>query len=303
VRVFVEPPSEFAKVRDRVVALDSLVRDTRGIAPLNESVWRDIDHPSPDSALIFAAGDTGVAHVARSDTFTPQHWVIGVAATFGRIPVLKAALDHIASHGGGHVVYWVLGADDADDRELAPLGFVPTRDLYEMRVPLPLSEAAKLPDGFTVRTFEPGRDEQAWLVVNNRAFKNHPEQGGWIEATLARREADPWFDPSLFLLAFRADELAGFNWCKVHSPQLGEIFVIGVDPSAQGTGLGRALAIEGLHRMAARGITTGSLFTAADNAPAVKLYKSLGFTVHRTDRAYDRDVEPVRADAAKPGMA
>jgi mycothiol synthase len=293
--VTVVPPADFAKVRDRVIALDALVRDTRGIAPLNESVWRDIDQPGADSVLIFAEADTGVAHVARSDTFTPQHWAIGAAATIGRTVVLKAALDHIASHGGGHTVYWVLGADADDDRELAPLGFLPTRDLYEMRVPLPLSEPAKLPDGFTERTFEPGRDEQAWLTVNNRAFKNHPEQGGWIEATLARREAESWFDPSLFLLAFRDDQLAGFNWCKVHNahgrdPELGEIFVIGVDPSAQGTGLGRALAIEGLQRMAGRGISTGSLFTAADNAAAVKLYKSLGFTVHRTDRAYDRDV-------------
>jgi mycothiol synthase len=290
VHVTVVPPGDFAKVRDRVAAIDAQSRVARGVAALNESVWRDIDHPAGDSVLIFAELDTAVAHVARSDTFTPQHWTIGVASTFGRTAVLKAALDHIASHGGGHAVYWVLGAIDTDDRDLAPLGLLPTRDLYEMRVPLPLTEAAKWPDGFSLRTFEPGRDETAWLTVNNRAFKNHPEQGGWIEATLARREADAWFDPSLFLLAFRGDDLAGFNWCKRHGPELGEIFVIGVDPSAQGTGLGRALAIEGLQRMAARGVTTGMLFTAADNAPAIKLYESLGFRVDRTDRAYDRDV-------------
>jgi mycothiol synthase len=295
VHVTVVPPTDFATVRDRVAALDARKRDRRGIAALNESVWRDIDHPGADSALFFAEHDTAVAHVARSDTFAPRHWAIGVASADGRIPVLKAALEHIAAHGGGHAVYWVLGADDADNRELVGIGLCATRDLYEMRVGLPLSEAARLPGGFTVRTFEPGHDERAWLTVNNRAFENHPEQGGWIKATLARREAEAWFDPSLFLLAFRGDELAGFNWCKVHpadgrDPELGEIFVIGVDPGAQGTGLGRALAIDGLQRMAARGIGTGSLFTAAENAPAVKLYKSLGFAVHRTDRAYDTDV-------------
>ena len=148
-----------------------------------------------------------------------------------------------------------------------------------------------------MRTFEPGRDEAAWLEVNNRAFGNHPEQGGWIAETRSRGAwPSPGSTPSLFLLAFDADGLAGFNWLKVHEsdgtdPRIGEIFVIGIDPSRQGTGLGRALAIEGLARVSALGITTGMLFVAAENTGALALYRSLGFTVHRLDRAYEHDVE------------
>jgi mycothiol synthase len=73
-------------------------------------------------------------------------------------------------------------------------------------------------------------------------------------------------------------------------PRIGEIFVIGVDPSYQGRGLGRALAVEGLTRLAANGITAGMLFVAAENAGALALYRSLGFTEHRLDRAYQHDV-------------
>ena len=167
-----------------------------------------------------------------------------------------------------------------------------------MRVPLPIAELPVWPDGITVRDFVPGQDEAAWLEVNNRAFENHPDQGAWIEETLARRMAEPWFDPSLFVLAFDADGLAGSNWCKFHEPTehdpaLGEIFVIGVDPRRAGKGLGRPLALEGLRRFADRGVTTGSLFTNGDNTRAQKLYRSLGFTEHRIDRAYEREVDAV----------
>jgi mycothiol synthase len=174
-------------------------------------------------------------------------------------------------------------------------GLEPARDLFEMHVALPLSERPVWPAGITVRDFEPGRDEAAWLHVNNRAFANHPEQGAWVESTLARRQQEPWFDPSIFVLAFDGEGLAGFNWCKLHpaldgEPAHGEIFVIGVDPRCAGRRLGRPLAIEGLARMHARGMSTATLFTNADNAPALKLYRSLGFEVHRIDRSYAREV-------------
>ena len=159
-----------------------------------------------------------------------------------------------------------------------------------MRAPLPIDHAAPVVDGITVRAFEPGRDDADWLAVNNRAFVGHPDQGGWTEKTLRDRMAEPWFDPTLFLLAVDAKGLAGFNWLKQHAarvpdPALGEIYVIGVDPRAQGTGLGRALAIEGLHAVHRRGSTAAMLFCAADNSGALALYRSLGFSVHRTDRA------------------
>jgi mycothiol synthase len=147
-----------------------------------------------------------------------------------------------------------------------------------------------------VRTFEPGRDDAEWLAVNNRAFAGHPDQGDWHLSTLHDRMAEDWFDPSLFLLAVDDDGIAGYNWLKRHparppDPELGEIYVIGVDPRAQGTGLGRALAIAGLHAIHERGAAVGMLFCAADNAGALALYRSLGFSVHRTDRAYVRELE------------
>jgi mycothiol synthase len=168
-----------------------------------------------------------------------------------------------------------------------------------MRVPLPLAERPRWPDRTTIRTFVVGQDEDAWLAVNNRAFADHPEQGGWTRTTLEQRERADWFDPDGFILAFDADGLAGSCWTKVHPADppnepdaLGEIYAIGADPSRQGRGLGRALTVAGLESLATRGITVGMLFVDAANAAAVGLYRSLGFETHRVDRAYGLTVAP-----------
>jgi mycothiol synthase len=307
------PPSAFAEAASRVRSLDDAVHAARGNVALGDSVWRDLAQPDPDSLLLFADGDgTGsdpegtehdaLVHVARSDNFSPRHWALGIAymppgdaATIRAL--LEAAAAHVAARGGGRMVGWVFAAQPSDDALLANAEFTPARDLYEMHVALPLAERPEWPAGIEVRDFEPGRDDAAWLAVNNRAFANHPEQGDWIEATLQRRLAEDWFDPKLFVLAFDEEGLAGFNWCKYEppvaaTPAVGEIWVIGVDPRVAGRRIGRPLAVEGLARLHERGVTTGSLFTNADNERAIKLYRSLGFDVHRTDRSYAREVAP-----------
>ena len=282
--------------------LEEQTTSALGHASLGDAVWRDLDNPGPGSAGFVARVDgtpVGYLHVARSDTFAPKHWALGAVIRPGDegasalATLLSAAVEHMESEGGGEAVIWRFDPDQQDDAACSSAGFLPERELFQMRAPLPLSEPVLWPADITVRAFRPGHDEAAWLEVNNRAFRNHPEQGDWIEATLARRMAEPWFDPDLFLLAFDSDGLAGFNWLKVHSatavePVMGEIFVIGVDPRMQGSGLGRALTIAGLEKLSQRNITIAVLYVAGENAVARRLYKSLGFVEHRRDRAYKR---------------
>jgi len=97
------------------------------------------------------------------------------------------------------------------------------------------------------------------------------------------------------VLGFDDRGIAGFCWTKVHPPAppyepdaLGEIYVIGVDPERQGSGLGRALVVGGLKFLADRGMRTGMLFVDAVNTGAVALYEKLGFTTVRVDRAFGR---------------
>lgn len=204
--------------------------------------------------------------------------------------LLEAAVDLVTGAGGGTLRLWSHGASADDDRRAAARGFSRDRDLLQMRCSLPLDETAQ-DHSATVHTrpFRPGRDEEAWLATNNRAFRSHPEQGRWTLADVRAREKEAWFDPEGLLLLEEGGRLAGSCWTKVHAdstPPIGEIYVIGIDPDFQGRGWGRALTTAGLDHLAGRGLTVGMLYVDADNAPAVSLYRSMGFTEHHVDRAY-----------------
>lgn len=285
----------------RVRALADAVEAATGIVPLGDDAWTGMHaRTGRDRGLFDASGDA-YAHLARHHE---HEWSIELVvvpdATVDRDALLADALGVIADDGGGHVTYWVHGteSDPGSDARAKGAGFVAERDLLQMRVPLPLADRARWPEGTTVRTFRVGEDEAAWVPVNNRAFAGHPEQGAWTVDMLRAREQEDWFDPEGFVLAFDAVGLAGFCWTKIHPAQpprepdaLGEIYVIGADPSRHGRGLGRALTTAGLESLAARGITVGMLYVDADNDAAVGLYRALGFVTHRTDRAYGRDVK------------
>jgi mycothiol synthase len=122
------------------------------------------------------------------------------------------------------------------------------------------------------------------VQVNNRAFCWHPEQSHWDVDALAMREAQPWFDPKGFLLAVdEQGRVLGFHWTKAHPEGPGEVYVIGVDPDAQGTGLGAALIAAGMEYLREQGLAEVMLYVESDNATALQTYRKLGFRHHHTD--------------------
>ncbi|KNB51430.1 mycothiol synthase [Streptomyces caatingaensis] len=195
----------------------------------------------------------------------------------------------LLQESGKRLRVWAHGGHPAARHLAQVLGMSLFRELRQMRRPLAGLESGepRFPEGVTVRTFRPGEDDAAWLAVNAEAFAHHPEQGSLTQRDLDDRKGEDWFDPEGFFLAERAGEIVGFHWTKVHAAEgLGEVYVLGVRPGAQGGGLGRALTTVGLRHLAARGLPTAMLYVDADNAPAVAVYERLGFTVHETDLMY-----------------
>ncbi len=294
----------------QVTALVAAATDADGTAPLSEHVLLHLRHGSDthtdsDAAQLLAReGDelVGFAHLDLTDAVAggagelvvhPAHRRSGLGTR-----IAGALLDRTAE-AGGQLRLWAHGEHPGAVALANRLGFTQARVLWQMRRSLltPLAEP-RLPDGVHLRPFVVGADEPEFLRVNNAAFDWHPEQGGWNLEQLKLREAEPWFDAQGFLLAVDADDrLLGFHWTKVHSgadpgahshEPIGEVYVLGVDPSARGLHLGAALTLAGLRHLRDRGLRQVMLYVEADNAAAVRLYRDLGFTHWDTDVSYVR---------------
>jgi len=268
-----------------------------GFPPLSDHLLLELEHRGPEFAAVvaFDPNDQLAAYVqlARANDSTAIELVIAPeqrAQTDDLAPrLLRSAFDVVAAEGGGRVYWWVHHPDDRVDAVATGVGLRLSRRLLQMRRPLPIAETTTV----ETRPFVVGQDEAEWVRVNNAAFHDHPEQGGWTVETLRQREAEAWFDPAGFVLHARDDKLAAFCWTKVHAdttPPMGEIYVIAVDPVFHGHGLGKALTIAGLQNLADRGLTVGMLHVDAANTAAMAVYERLGFTVHHEDHAYVADI-------------
>ena len=192
-----------------------------------------------------------------------------------------------------HLQVWAHGEHPGAVAIAEHLGFDRVRTLWQMHLDLADAPPVRpLPSGVTLRPFVVGADEAEFLRVNNAAFDWHPEQGGWGVEQVQAREAEPWFDGDGFLLAVDAgDRLLGYHWTKIHTQpeRIGEVYVLGVDPAAQGTGLGAALTVAGLRHLHAGGLRQVLLYVESDNDAAIRVYRALGFTVRRSDVLFGRN--------------
>ncbi len=277
----------------RTVADAAAAHDGRD--PLNEAARLTLANHGLDGAVLLSAGPDGFAYLhGLSGEGRPELDLVVHPGRRGR-GIGAALLGAVVSLAPDlPVTAWSHGNHPAAARLAARHGFVPVRELWLMRASLAGRGAPDPAAGVLVRRFRPGEDEDALLAVNSAAFATHPEQGTLGRRGLAERMAEPWFDPEGLLLAVAQDDgrLLGFHWTKVHAtdPPLGEVYVIGTAPEAQGRGVGRLLLEAGLAHLAGRGLSDVVLFVERDNGHAVRLYQRHGFTHadRDTDLMYTR---------------
>jgi mycothiol synthase len=243
-------------------------------------------HPTTQHLLVsegenlpgYAQLESGTEWSAGQLVVSPDHRRRGIGSLL---------LQRLIMESSSPLRVWAMGDTPAARALAATAGMVPRRELLIMErqlddeVPEPV-----MPPGVQIRTFVPGQDEQEWLRVNAAAFADHPEQALIDSDDLADRMAESWFDPNGFFVATINDTMVGFHWTKQHQDQLGEVYVLGIAPSAAGGGLGKALLLTGLRSLQERGSTRVELYVEADNRAAVELYLFYGFATVSRDVMY-----------------
>jgi mycothiol synthase len=280
-------------------AIDALIQDVTaidGVPPVGEHKYLKL-HNGADSARAILAweGERLVGYgqlLLAEELATAEVVVCPTSRRRGIGRQLLATVDELARKAGARELkLWAYGALPASEAIAHSRGIALSRSLLQLELPLDDLPSTCLPAGYAIRTFDARRDRDAWLSLHNAVFADHPENGTWSGDDLEMRLRQPWFDAGDFLLAERDGQMVGFNWLK-RVPEAppdrpeGEIYIIGVADSERGRGLGRALALLGLHHLRAEGMRSCTLFVEADNAPALALYRSLGFSTRHTHRCY-----------------
>lgn len=266
-----------------------------GVAPVGDQVLRELPADRTRHLLAVdpdAGAVVGYLNLAPASDTAPPMAELVVHPDFRRRGTGAAMARAGLAEGGAQARIWAHGNLEAAQATARKLGLQVVRELLQMRRPLTDLPPVTVADGVRLATYSGPVDDPELLRVNNSAFAWHPEQGGWTDVDIAERRAEAWFDPAGLFMAFddASGQLLGFHWTKVHGPDLGEVYVVGVDPAAQGRGLGATLTLTGLHHLAERLSNspqpTVMLYVEADNGAAVKTYRRLGFDVSSVDAAY-----------------
>ncbi len=251
--------------------------------------WVESLHEAPDRFTgVVANGDghpIGYLGGLASDHTLYLEALVADHHSQNQTAVLDAMLRHVRQHpaiAGRTLEIWAKPAMPWHDDVAATHGLTQVRALHQMRCPLP-----PVIGGLPTRPFVPGTDDDMLRHLNNAAFEGHPDQGGLDAEAFAHKLAEPGVTPDGIRIFDDDEGAAGFCWTKIHHDRgLGEVYAIGLHPRIHGRGLGAAMTASGLEWLHGQGLGTGMLYVEADNAPAIRTYEKLGFSIVRTDKAW-----------------
>jgi mycothiol synthase len=244
----------------------------------------------------------GYAHLDQTDLVAGPCVELVVDPDHRSASVGKQLLSKAIEICGNNLRLWVHGEQEAAHSLASSFNFEKIRTVLQMSKSL--SDIQLLPiidKEISIRSFLSGIDSNEWLELNNKVFKDHPEQGGWQLSDLNHRISEDWFDEKGFFIVEKAGKVVGSTWTKIHGahshnhggeepshahPAIGEIYITAVDPAHAGLGIGKALTITALNYLKYQGLKEAMLYVDFENKAALNLYDSLGFELSSKDVLY-----------------
>lgn len=201
---------------------------------------------------------------------------------------------HLAPEGTGVAVkHYVVSTNGDARRLLEDRGYGATRGTYVMEIDLyDEPPGPRWPEGLTVRTFVPGRDDRVAFEAVEDAFRDVWDRPpGKFERFVGMMENDN-FDPSLWFLAVDGAEVAGTLLGKVVEGD-GWVDVVGVRGSWRRRGLGLALLRHAFAEYRRRGIGNVQLSVDAESVTgAPRLYGKAGMRLRTAYVVYRKELRP-----------
>ena len=291
----------------QVLVLDLINRTTNhdGTPPIAEHILLHLRYggDKADSHLLVEIDNQviGYAHLDQTDLVAGPSVELVVDPDHRSAGVGKQLLSKAIEICGNKLRLWVHGEGEVAHNLATSFNFEKIRTVLQMSKSL--SDIQPLPiidKEIVIRSFLPGIDSDAWLELNNKVFKDHPEQGGWQLSDLNHRLSEEWFDEKGFFIVEKNKQVIASTWTKVHGahshdhdgdashahPAIGEIYITAVDPEYAGLGIGKALTITALNYLKYQGLMDAMLYVDFDNKAALNLYDSLGFKLSSKDILY-----------------
>ncbi len=200
----------------------------------------------------------------------------------------------IARERGRETTYvvWIWHDDEVLDRHFKKQGYKLARGYVHLTrnldEPVPLVKA----DGdFVVRACKGEPEVDVRARAQYGAFGSSARFEKYLER-FRNFMRSPVYDPNLDIVAAAPDGQIG-AFCIVWMDSVNRVGLfepVGTHPDFQRKGLGRAVMLEGLHRMVDKGMKQAIVSTFEDNPAAIKLYESVGFRMLTKLGTYEKDV-------------
>ncbi len=238
--------------------------------------WIDNEELKPEYLRVL---EEDGAIVGYGDIWVEEDGVtLDVAAAGHWEPFLEWA--EAAAHERGVTARVQVPAGHELARIVAVRGYLLARSSYTMDVALDAAPEPVLPEGLSLGSYRAG-DAEVLRAGLNEAFA---DDWHWRDVSPSNFNEfyvkQRYHDPSLWLLAWQGEELAGFVLAtsgRGSEPELGWVGTLGVRPAWRRQGLGEALLRAAFAELHARGHPRAGLGVDTENVTgALRLYERVG---------------------------